>query len=239
MTESFTDKENVNFYVSSTHPNSQFCLTPSLRSCQVSCPNKLTPNLRPLSQQNLISHAHVLGPPPHNPGSRVMKVPPSCSCTTWSISKGTKEEGMGKVPWVEVMYHFLFARAHSQGPSWLQRRSTWRRTRRYWMSMDCPNSEALALISGSPIFLPEHSRPSPGWPEWVYPADLMSLHLGKTDPLIPMPKPQALHSSPWNTLPLCVFKPYPLSKLRSNITSSTKLSQTPHFSVNSLLKQPV
>lgn len=106
MTESFTDKENVTFYVSSTHPNSQFCLTPSLRSCQDSCPNKLTPNLRPLSQQNLISHAHVLGPPPHNPGSRVMKVMPSCSCTTWSISKGTKEEGMGKVPWVEVMYHF-------------------------------------------------------------------------------------------------------------------------------------
>lgn len=87
-------------------------------------PNKLSQNLKLLSQQNAISHSQykcgVLLLTIRNLG---MKVLPSCSCTTWRISKGTSEgeeedtQGTLIRNDVSLLLTFLFARAHSQGPN--------------------------------------------------------------------------------------------------------------------------
>lgn len=162
------------------------------------------------------------------------------SCTTWKIFKGTKEEGTGKVPWVEVMYHFCsyfcFVELTHRAPGDYREVNIKGNTQ--ILDEDGLSWLRSPALRGSPTFLPEHSRLSPVWPEWVYPTDHMDLHFCKTDPLIPMPKPQPLLSSPW-TPSLSVYKLYPFSKFRSNIPSSMKLSQTPHFSISFLLKQPV
>lgn len=82
------------------------------------------------------------------------------------------------------------------------------------MNTNCPNSEAPAL-NVSPAFLPECSRPSLVWPEGVYPTAPMCLHFCKTDPLIPMPKPQPLPSSLLKHPPSLLIQP--LSFLKTQI----------------------
>lgn len=82
---------------STTTPAPTFLsLTLSLRGCQHSCPNKLTQNLRPSSQRNVISHSQckswVLILTMQNVGMQLL---PSRSCTSRALPRAPQKGQRG------------------------------------------------------------------------------------------------------------------------------------------------